>query len=65
MTTHQGKIWVFDEGKLDDALESYRQSALAAYPNQQERIEITLLAMKDFLHSPQAEKLTMKVGLVE
>ena len=63
MSKHQGKIWVFDEGKLDEALAQYRKEALQAYPHQQERIEMTLLAVKDFLHSSHAGKLTMSVGL--
>lgn len=58
-----GKIWVFDESKLDDALARYREAALAAYPDQQEKIDLTLLAVKDLLHSEYAEKLTMNVKL--
>jgi len=61
MSTAEGKIWVFDQSKLDTAIEQYKQAALQAYPAQQERIEITLLAVQDFLHSEFAEKLTMKV----
>ena len=63
MSTGLGKIWVFDESKLDEALARYRQAALQAYPQQQEKIELTLLAVKDFLVSEFAEKLTMNVKL--
>lgn len=63
MTQQAGKIWVFDENKLDHAIEQYRQSALEAYPKQQERIDITVLAIRDFLHSEFADKLTMNVKL--
>ena len=52
-----GRIWIFDEGKLQDALERYERAALEAYPDQQERIHITVRAMRDFLHSEHADKL--------
>ena len=61
MQSELGKIWVFDESKLDEALERYRQAALVTYPQQSERINITLLAIKDFLESEFAEKLSMNV----
>ena len=61
MSTELGKIWVFDESKLDEAIEKYRDASLAAYPNQQEKIDITVLAIRDFLDSEYAEKLTMNV----
>ena len=56
MTTG-GRIWIFDEGKLEEALARYEEAALAAYPEQAERIQITLRAMRDFFHSEYAEKL--------
>ena len=56
------RIWVFDESKLDEALEAYQAEALAAYPHQSERIRTTLAAVRDFLYSPHAEKLIMKVA---
>ncbi len=61
MTQDMAKIWVFDEGKLNEALTQYREAAVAQYPHQQERIDMTLLAVRDFLDSPFADKLTMKV----
>ena len=61
MSSGLGKIWVFDESKLDEALASYRQASLEAFPAQQERIDITLLAIKDFLDSDYANKLKMNV----
>jgi len=61
MSSGLGKIWVFDESKLDEALASYRRASLEAYPAQQERIEITLLAIRDFLDSDYAAKLKMNV----
>ena len=63
MSTELGKIWVFDESKLDEAIEKYRDASLAAYPDQREKIEVTLLAIRDFLDSEYAEKLTMNVKL--
>lgn len=57
-----GPVWVFDESRLEEALAAYQEAALAAYPNQAERIHTTLLAMRDFLHSPQAEPLRMRLG---
>ena len=62
MAEQLGKIWVFDQTKLDHALEQYQQAALKAYPHQQERIDITVLAVKDFLLSEFAEKLTMSIN---
>lgn len=54
-----GRIWVFDEGKLEDALEQYEQAAIEAYPGQRERIRLTVAAMRDFLHSEHADKLVL------
>ena len=55
--TKSGRIWIFDEGKLEDALQRYEQAALEAYPEQAERIQITLRAMRDFFYSEFADKL--------
>lgn len=55
----RGRIWVFDESKLDEALERYEAAALEAYPRQEERIRLTVVAMRDFLYSEHADKLTM------
>lgn len=63
MTKQNGKIWVFDESKLEEALARYQAAALEAYPKQQERISITMLAVKDFLNSEYADKLTMSVNV--
>lgn len=57
-----GRIWIFDEGKLEAALERYRDAALDAYPEQRERILITVEAMRDFLHSEHAGKLLWEGG---
>lgn len=57
-----GPVWVFDEGRLDQALQAYANEALAAYPEQTERIHTTLLAMRDFLHSEHAAILRMRLG---
>ena len=54
-----GRIWVFDEDNLEQAIESYQTEALAAYPQQEERIRTTLLAVRDFLHSEHAARLVM------
>jgi hypothetical protein len=63
MSSGLGKIWVFDESKLDEALANYRHASLEAYPAQQEKIDITLLAIKDFLDSEYADKLKMNIKL--
>lgn len=52
-----GNIWVFDETKLEQALQEYKQEALSAYPQREELIETVILGMRDFLHSEHAEKL--------
>ena len=54
-----GRIWVFDENRLEESLEAYRNAAIEAYPGQEERIRITVAAMRDFLHSEFAEPLVM------
>jgi hypothetical protein len=56
------RIWVFDESKLNEALQAYQAEALAAYPHQSERIRMTLAAVRDFLHSKHAQKLVMNVS---
>jgi len=61
MNEETGKIWVFDEGKLEEAMALYQHDAIAQYPKQQQRIELTLLAVRDFLDSSQAAKLRMSV----
>ena len=63
MSTDLGKIWVFDESKLEEALQRYQQASIEAYPKQEEKIKITMLAIRDFLNSNFAEKLTMNVKL--
>lgn len=57
-----GPVWVFDESRLEQALQAYQTEALAAYPRQAERIQTTLLAVRDFLHSEQAAELRMRLG---
>lgn len=57
-----GPVWVFDESRLEQALAAYAADALAAYPQQAERIQTTVLAMRDFLHSAQATELRMRLG---
>ena len=54
------RVWVFNEASLEAALEAYVAEALAAYPQQQERIRITALAMRDFLYSHHADGLTLE-----
>ncbi len=63
MSLSLGKIWVFDESKLEQALANYRKASIEAYPAQSERIEITLLAIRDFLDSEYADKLKMNVKI--
>lgn len=54
-----GRIWVFDETRLEESLEAYQQAAIEAYPQQEERIRITIAAMRDFLKSEHADPLVM------
>ena len=56
---NRGRIWVFDESKLEEALARYEAAALEAYPKQEERIRITVAAMRDFMYSEHADKLIM------
>jgi hypothetical protein len=55
----KARIWVFDESKLEEALARYEAAALDAYPHQEERVRITVAAIRDFLHSEHADKLVM------
>jgi hypothetical protein len=57
-----GPVWVFDQARLDEALQAYESAALAAYPQQAARIRTTTLAMRDFLCSEQAANLRMRLG---
>lgn len=57
-----GRIWVFDEARLERAVEAYEKEACAAYPEQHERIRTTMLAVRDFLHSEYADGLVMGDG---
>ena len=55
-----GRIWVFDEDSLTEALHAYEREALAAYPAQAERIKVAVAAIEDFLYSEHADSLIMK-----
>lgn len=61
VTDNSQRIWVFDESKLDQAIETYRSAAIKAYPHQEEKINLTVLAFKDFLDSDEAAKLRMNI----
>jgi hypothetical protein len=54
-----GRIWVFDENRLEQSLQDYAKASLEAYPDQEERIRITVAAMRDFLYSDFADSLIM------
>ena len=54
-----GRHWVFADNRLEESLQAYEQAALAAYPHQEERIRITVAAMRDVLHSDFADPLVM------
>ena len=60
--TQVGRVWVFDEGSLEQALEAYEGEALAAYPHQEARIGTAVAAIRDFLHSRHADRLTLNKG---
>lgn len=55
-----GRVWVFDEESLNEALSAYEQEALAAYPAQAERIKVAMAAIEDFLYSEHADRLILK-----
>ncbi len=57
-----GRVWVFDEGSLEQALSDYQNEALAAFPHQAERIGTAVAAIRDFLHSRHADRLTLNKG---
>ena len=61
MTADSQRIWVFDESKLKQSLETYRLAAVQAYPEQEEKINLTVMAVRDFLDSEQAAKLRMNI----
>ena len=61
-TTRVGRVWVFDEGSLEQALAAYQTEALTAYPHQAERIGTAVAAIRDFLHSSHADPLTLGKG---
>ena len=65
MSGNSQRIWVFDESKLDQAIEAYRAAAIQAYPHQEEKINLTVLAFKDFLDSEQAAKLRDAIKKLE
>ncbi len=56
----RSRIWVFDENRLDEALDGYERASIEIYPNQEEKIRLTIKAMRDFLYSDYADKLTMR-----
>ncbi len=51
---------MFDEQALELALRDYEAEALRAYPRRADRIRLTVMAIRDFLHSDQAGTLVMK-----
>ena len=52
-----GRIWVFDEGQLEDALVHYEREAIGACPGRDERFRLMVAALRDFLQSECADKL--------
>jgi len=57
--TKIGRVWVFDQASLEQALEHYQQDSIDAYPHQEERIRIAVAAIRDFLQSEYADDLTL------
>lgn len=53
--------WVFNRDTLDLALEEWKAAQIEAYPHQEELIQTTALAMRDFLDSEfvKRNKMTM------
>ena len=58
------QVFVFTGDTLEAALEEWVQEQIAAYPHQEERIRVTVLAMRDFLLSEPARrhKMRMRAG---
>jgi hypothetical protein len=57
-----GRVWVFDESSLNQALQTYEKEALRAFPHQSNRIRTTVAAIRDFLCSEHARKLLLQVS---
>jgi hypothetical protein len=62
MTSFADQVFVFTGATLEQALDDWVADQLAAYPNQEERIRVTALAMRDFFASPQVERHKMVLG---
>ncbi|OOY50972.1 hypothetical protein [Solemya velum gill symbiont] len=56
----RSRIWVFDENRLNEALDGYEQESIDAYPQHEEKIRITIKAMRNYLYSDYADRLTMR-----
>ena len=54
--------YVFSHSTFMDALKEWEQTQLDHYPHQQERIQTTVVAMQDFMLSPEVVKHKMIVS---
>ncbi len=62
MTAFQDRIFVFSGATLERALEDWVEEQLAAYPQQEARIRIAALAMRDFFESTHIDRNKMTLG---
>jgi hypothetical protein len=61
MTELRDQVFVFAGATLEEALAEWVDEQIAAYPQQEERIRITALAMRDFLMSDVARRHKMRM----
>ena len=61
MTDFNDRLFVFSGATFTVALKEWMAEQIAAYPQREDLIRITALAMQDFMASPQAERHKMGV----
>ena len=61
MTDFNDRLFVFSGATFTAALEEWTAEQITAYPQQEDLIRITALAMRDFMASPQAKRHKMGV----
>lgn len=62
MTDFNDRLFVFSGATFTAALEDWMAEQIAAYPDREDLIRITAMAMQDFMTSPQAEGHKMGVA---
>ena len=61
MTDLNDRLFVFSGATFTAALEEWVAEQIRAYPQREDLIRITALAMRDFMTSPQAERHKMGI----